>query len=199
MFFLILTDMLNHWFAQGAIPGCITKGIITLLKKGDRYVWENLDYSPITLLSTELKILAQVLANRLQFVISELIGPEQNYAGNGRSIQDNLHLARHVLEGFKHDTRALLIYLDQAKAFNRIHHWFLAMISETAGFKLEFHKWISWQGWPLSPLLYVFALEPFGMGRQIRPCRESPLPAVLWRRSLYTPMISPSLCPTDWT
>ena len=34
----ILTDMFNHWFAQGAIPGRVTKGMITLLKKGGRHV-----------------------------------------------------------------------------------------------------------------------------------------------------------------
>ena len=46
----ILTDMINHWFVQGDIPGSITKGMITLLKKGNRYIWEGLiDYRPITL------------------------------------------------------------------------------------------------------------------------------------------------------
>ena len=34
MFVPILTDMFNHWFAQGTIPGSITKGVIILLKKG---------------------------------------------------------------------------------------------------------------------------------------------------------------------
>ena len=33
MFVPILTDMFNYWFVQGAIPGSITKGVITLLKK----------------------------------------------------------------------------------------------------------------------------------------------------------------------
>ena len=32
MFVPILTDMFNHWFAPGAIPGSVTKGVITLLK-----------------------------------------------------------------------------------------------------------------------------------------------------------------------
>ena len=78
MFAPILMDKFNHWFAQGAIPGSVTKGVITLLQKGDRHVWEGLDdYSPITLLNTELKILAQVLANRLQLVISDLNSPEK--------------------------------------------------------------------------------------------------------------------------
>ena len=187
MFVPILTDMFNHWFAQGAIPGSVTKGVITLLKKGGRHVWEGLDdYRPITLLNTELKILARVLANRLQLVISDLIGSEQTFAVKGRSIQDNLHLIREVLEGIEDGTEAALISLDQSKAFDRVDHRFLATVLETAGFKPEFRRWISMmyhnpqavvqvngrrstvfaversvrQGCPLSPLLYVLALEP---------------------------------------
>ena len=184
MFVPILTDMFNHWFTQGAIPGSVTKGVITLLKKGGRHVWEGLDdYRPITLLNTELKILARVLANRLQLVISDLIGPEQTFAVKGRSIQDNLHLIREVLEGIKDDTESALISLDQSKAFDRVDHRFLASVLETAGFKPEFRRWISMMyhnsgagerkafggdrdraigpaGLPLSPVLYVLALEP---------------------------------------
>ena len=141
MFVPILTDMFNHWFAQGAIPGSVTKGMITLLKKGGRHVWEGLDdYRPITLLNTELKILARVLANRLQLVISDLIGPEQTFAVKGRSIQDNLHLILEVLEGIKDDTESALLSLDQSKAFDRVDHRFLASVLETAGFNLEFRR-----------------------------------------------------------
>ena len=51
--YLRMTDMFNHWFAQGDIPDSVTKGVITLLKKGGRHVWEGLDdYRPITLLNT---------------------------------------------------------------------------------------------------------------------------------------------------
>ena len=56
MFVPILTDVFNHWFAQGAIPGSITKGVITLLRKGGRHVWEDLDdYRSITLLGPGLR------------------------------------------------------------------------------------------------------------------------------------------------
>ena len=113
MFVLILTDMFNHWFAQGAIPGSVTKGVVILLKKGSRHVWEGLDYyRPVTLLNTELKILARVLASRLQVVISDLVGPEQTYTVKRRSIPDNPHLVGEVLEGIGYGTEAAQINLD---------------------------------------------------------------------------------------
>ena len=190
MFIPILTDVFNHWFAQG---------VITLLKKGGRHVGEGLDdYRPITLLNTELKILARVLANRLQLVISYLIGPEQTFAVKGRSIQDNLHLIREVLEGVEDETEAALISLDQSKAFDRVDYRFLMSVLETARFQPEFRRWISMmyhnpqavvqvtgrhsrvfaiersvrQGCPLSPLLYDLALEP--LLRRLRDERTSP-------------------------
>ena len=191
MFVPILTDMFNHWFAQGANPGSVTKGVITLLKKGGRHVWEGLDDYRLT---TELKILARVLANRIQLVISDMIGSlradhianDKTFAVKGRSIQDNLHLIGEVLEGIEDGTEAALISSDQSKAFDSVDHRFLATVLETAGFKPEFRRWISMmyhnpqavvqvngrrsrvfaversvrQGCPLSPLLYVLALEP---------------------------------------
>ena len=129
--------------------------------------------------------MAWVLANRFQIVISDLVGPEQNYAVKGRSIRDNLYLVHEILEGIKDDTKAALINLDQSEAFDRVDHQFFAAVLETAGFKPEFRKWISIlyhnpqavvqvnrrrsgafaiersvrQSCPLSPLLYILALE----------------------------------------
>ena len=74
--------------------------------------------------------------------ISDLIGPEQAFAVKGRSIQDNLHLIREVLEEIEDGTEAALISLDQSKAFDRVDHRFLATVFEAAGFKSEFRRWI---------------------------------------------------------
>ena len=184
----ILKDVFNHWFAQGSIPGQVTKGVITLLRKGKRHGGEENfdDFRPLTLLNTELKILAKILANRLQVVITDLIEPDQSYAVKGRSIQDNLHLIRSIIEGTEDDAEAALISLDQSKAFDRVDHRFLGSVLEAAGFNPDFRKWIFVlydrptvavqvngklsesfavsrsvrQGCPLSPLLYILALEP---------------------------------------
>ena len=130
--------------------------------------------------------MARVLANRLQIVIIDLIGLEQTYAVKGRSIRDNLHLIRKVLEGIEDGTEAALISLDQFNAFDRVDHRFLASVLETTGFQPEFRRWFGMmynnpqavvqvngrrsrafaiersvrQGYPLSPLLYVLALKP---------------------------------------
>ena len=124
--------------------------------------------------------------NCLEIVISDPIGSKLNSVVNGRSIQDNLHLIREVLEGIEDDTEAALISLDQSNAFDRVGHQFLATVLETAGFEPEFRRWISMmyhspqalvqvkekhekffamelsarEGYPLSPLLHVLALVP---------------------------------------
>ena len=111
--------------------------------KSGWHVWKDLDdYRFITLLNTELQILARALTNRLQLVISNLIGPEQNYAVMGRSIQHNLHLVREVLEGLQDNTKTALIYLDQSKAFDRADHLFWKQFWRTR-FKPGFCKWMS--------------------------------------------------------
>ena len=43
MFVPILTDVFNHWVTQGTIPDSVNKGVITLLMKGGRNVWEVLE------------------------------------------------------------------------------------------------------------------------------------------------------------
>ena len=125
--------------------------------------------------------MARVLANRLQLVISDLIGPEQTYAVKidpGQSAFDS--------RGPRGERRRHRSCVDQSKAFDRVDHRFLASVLETAGFQPEFRRWISmmyhnpqavvqvngrcsrtfaiersiWQDYPLSPLLYVFTLEP---------------------------------------
>ena len=227
MFVPNLTDMFNHWFTQGAIPGGVNKGVITLLKKGGKHVGEGLDdYRPITLLHTELKILAQVLTNRLQRVISDLIGPEHTFAVKGRSIQDNLHLIHEVVEGIEDDTEASLISLDQSKAFDRVDHRFLETVLETAGFKQQFRRWISmmylrqWCRWTegvrgyswssvrsgRAALCLLFSMSSrwspssagLGMRGQVRPCAVSLLLAVLRQEFLRSLMTSLSLYPAAW-
>ncbi|CAE1328542.1 unnamed protein product [Acanthosepion pharaonis] len=185
VFVPLLELMYNHWMRQGSLPQRFTRGVIKLLRK-DKDGGDGLgNFCPLTMLNTDLKILAKILANRLQLVLSSLIGPEQTCAVKGRTIQDNIHMARLILEQV--DSEAALINLDQSKTFDRVDHRFLEAVLSEAGFGADFRSWIRLlyatpgalvelngvrskpfvlsrsirQGCPLSPLLYVLALEPF--------------------------------------
>ena len=185
MFVPLLATTYNNWMRQGTIPRRFTRGIVKLLRKNKHGGDGISNFRPLTMLNTDLKILAKILANRLQTVLPSLICPEQTCAVKGRTIQDSLHLVRTIVE--KVDGNAALINLDQSKAFDRVDHAFLEAVLSSAGFEVDFRTWIRLlyaspgvmvevngvrsepftltrsirQGCPLSPMLYILALEPF--------------------------------------
>ena len=174
MFVPLLATIYNNWMRQGTIPRRFTRGIVNLLRKNKHGGDGISNFRPLTMLNTDLKILAKILANRLWTVLLSLICPEQTCAVKGRTIQDSLHLVRTIIE-------------NQSKAFDRVDHAFLEAVLSAAGFKVDFHTWIRLlyaspgvkvevngvrlkpftltrsirQGCPLLPLLYILVLEPF--------------------------------------
>ena len=185
MFVPLLATIYDDWMRQGSIPRRFTRGIVKLLRKNKHDGDEISNFHPLTMLNTDLRILAKILANRLQTVPPRLICPEQTCAVKGRTIQDSLHLVRTIVE--KVDGNAALINLDQSKAFDRVNHAFLEAVLSAADFGLHFRTRICLlyaspglmvevngvrsepftltrsirQGCLLSPMLYILALEPF--------------------------------------
>ena len=118
MFVPILTDMFNHWFAQRAIPGSVTKGVITLLKKGGMHVWEVLDdYRPKTLLNTGLSESFTACHLRSD-------GPRADLRCERKIYPRQSALDSRGSRGDRRGTEAALISLDQSKAFDRVDHRF---------------------------------------------------------------------------
>ncbi len=184
----LLADVYCNWQQNGRIPSSVSRGVVTLQRKdadkGD--VIDN--FRPITLLNAEFKILAKVLANRLALVVEKLVGEAQTCAIPGRSIHDNLHLVRYIIERVsnKPGFGRAMINVDQSKAFDRVDHRYLAAVLRAAGLGPVFRGWIASmysgicsvvklnghlsepfqitrsvrQGCPLSSLLYVLTLEP---------------------------------------
>ena len=189
----LLATIYNNWMRQGSIPRRFTRGIVKLLRKNKHGGNGISNFRPLTMLNTDLKILAKILADRLQTVLPSLICPEQTCAVKARTIQDSLHLVRTIVE--KVDGNAALINLDQSKAFERVDHSFLDAVLSAAGFGLHFLTWIRLlyaspgvtvevngvrsepftltrsirQGYPLSPMFYILALEPFLRKLKVNP------------------------------
>ena len=137
-----LTQVFKFAFNNGTLTSTQRRGIITLIfKKGDRTRLKN--WQPITLLTTDYKILTKTLANRLTNILSGIIHTDQTACIPGRTINDNLSLIRDtILYANETNTPLALVSIDQMKAFDRVFHSFLFSTLEHFGFGPNFIKWI---------------------------------------------------------
>ena len=161
------------------------KGLITLLfKKGDSQELKN--WRPITLLNCDYKIIAAVLAARVQKVIGTIVNGNQTGYVKGRLAACNVRLTKDVIEYLmKSDKTGAIMLADFTKAFDVLDIEFLKLCLERFNFGESFRKWISilytdisssvlingWtskgfdvergirQGCPLSSLLFILAAE----------------------------------------
>ena len=142
----------------------------------------------MSLHNIDYKILSKVLSMRLRAVIGDIVHSDQTCSIPGRSILDNVHLIRNLIE-YTNDKNngATIISLDQSKAFDRVSHEYLFKVLHTFGFGEQFISLVKLlyrdiyskvilngfiseqfpversvrQGCSLSPLLYVLCMEPF--------------------------------------
>lgn len=100
------------------------------------------NYRPISLCTTLYKILAKLLAKRLQSILPDIIHPAQAAFLKGRSLEDNILLAHELLRGFHLPThrKAMCLKVDLQKAFDSVSRKALLQILEIRGFP---PSWIS--------------------------------------------------------
>ena len=180
-----LVEVFNASFSSGHLPPSLRRALINLLfKKGDRLDPKN--WRPISLLNSDYKILARILAGRLSKVLQLLIHPDQSCGVQGRYIGENIVLLNSIFQYSREaSVPGALLSLDQEKAFDRVDHGFLFRIMSHVGFGSSFISWVKLlysgissavcvngytsaaffpsrgvrQGCPLSPLLYVLSIE----------------------------------------
>ena len=136
-------------------------------------------------MNIDVKVLSKLICNRMSVFSNNIIGIDQTCALKGRSVLDNAHLHRNVVDYCNQkNINYAFISLDQEKAFDKIVHKFLFKVLEKFNFgpkliKMLCHDLTSCiivnnfisqpvkisrsvkQGCSLSPLLYVLCLEPF--------------------------------------
>ena len=121
------------------------KGSVTRLifkKHGDRKCLNN--WRPFSLLKIDYKIFSKVITSRLSKVRSLIIHPDQRCSIPGCSIFSNVTLLRDTLDYIEcTNETAILVSLDQEKAFDRVNRSFLLDLLVVVGFGLDFCRWIA--------------------------------------------------------
>ena len=136
-------EMLQEVLYTNKLSQSSQKGIISLLpKKGkDPRVIKNL--RPLTLLNTDYKILAKILASRLNPVLPDIIGDQQTGFMAGRQISSNLRqtidVISHVYQAGK---RAVVVSIDFEKCFDKIKHASIKGAMEYFNFGPKFTAWV---------------------------------------------------------
>ena len=137
-----LAEVLEECFSTSLLPFSMRTGHIRLLhKQGDRTNLRN--WRPITLLNTDYKILAKVLARRLSVVVDTVVGSDPTCSIPGRCISDNIALARDIIDYCEQTQRpGAILNFDQEKAFDRVNCDYLHSVLRSFGFVEKFRRWI---------------------------------------------------------
>lgn len=117
--------MLSSSIITGTLPRTTRSSIISLLyKNGDHCLLKS--WRPISLMTTDYKIISKCLSTRVSRVMTSLIHEDQSYCVPGRSIYDSLHFFRDFIRYANADNKNVaIVSLDQESAFDNVTHEYL--------------------------------------------------------------------------
>lgn len=177
-------DFVNNIFCnKGLLSPSQRMSYITLLCKDNDNKQDLNSWRPISLLNVDYKIISRAILVRLRKVVNTIVHPNQTCAIPGRSVTQNLHLVRDLLDYCKErNINACLLTLDQAKAFDRVDHNYLFSILKAFGFGPDIITWVQLLYNKVNSCVFVngFLTEAFEVTRSMRQgCGLSPLLYVL--------------------
>lgn len=184
----ILMKMFNEFLEKGCLPPTLSQASISLLLKKDKDPTQCGSYRPVSLLNVDVKILANILACRLERLLPKIISEDQTgFIKNRHSFCNIQHLAAIVYSSGASPSPEVVVSLDAEKAFDRVEWPYLFNVLKQFGLGCTFVNWVrllyhsplasrqttvsdffpltrgTRQGCPLSPLLFAIAIEPLSI------------------------------------
>ena len=184
-----LMESINYSFKTGELSSSQKEGVISLIFKGkglNRGVISN--WRPISLTNSDYKLIAKILALRLNTCIHKYIGSHQHAFIKGRVISSMLREIDDLVECGRHTkSENIILSLDYEKAFDTLSTGAIIKALSHYDFADNFIKWINIilfdrkscvkngghlseffkmfrgirQGCPISPLLFILIAESF--------------------------------------
>ena len=170
------------------LPSTVREGMVALLHKGGTLPRDDpASYRPITLLNCDHKLLAKALVRRWSPLADLVVDPTQSAFVPGRWIGDNILFHLEEIDYCAATQQpGLILFLDWAKAYDRLDHAWVLQAMARLGFSGASLRWAGImmrgitgrvlnggslsppfsvrgglpQGSPLSPLLYLLAVQP---------------------------------------
>ena len=181
----LLTEVFSESYEHGYLPDSQRKAVLLLIhKKGNDDDITN--YRPISLTNVDYRLLAFILAQRMQKVVDKIISNDQSAYIKGRYIGTNIRLVSDIIDYFDIvDESGVLLMLDFKKAFDSVEKNFLIKSLEYFNFGPSLIKWVETiyykpiaciknnghisetfdisrgirQGCPVSALLFIICVE----------------------------------------
>ena len=136
-----LVQVYNEAFNEGELSESQKRSVLSLIfKKDDNRLLKN--YRPSSLATTDYKIVAHILANRIKPVLPGIISESQSGYIKGRYIGENITLVQDVIQyAKKFKKQGILLFLDFQKAFDSIEWEFMWKSLLKYNFGPEFIEW----------------------------------------------------------
>ncbi|CAF3799993.1 unnamed protein product [Rotaria socialis] len=131
--------MVNIAKDKGHFHDGLLNGLLTLLKKESEFKGTMKNFRPLSLMNIDYKIITKVLSSRLKKVMNKIIHHNQIAGIPGRTIHDNIHLIRAIIDHHSRNRIPLGITMwDQEKAFDRVNHLYFFEVLRQFGFGNNF-------------------------------------------------------------
>jgi hypothetical protein len=139
---LPLLNYANHCFSTGILTPNFRSAVIKLIpKKGDVSQLKN--WRPISLLSNLYKILSRAITARLGLINNRICSRAQKGYNKQRYVQEVLINVCETIRYCRYNgTRAGVIAVDMAKAFDTLNHKFIEQVYKFFGLGENIIKWL---------------------------------------------------------